>query len=208
MSRLRRAAIIALGVHLIAGAAMALILSHGLETNPDFIARLNFIVHHDVIWAFAWLTWTAAAVAILYFYDCYASAHQLGMFAVLLTAAAIVADISAQTIEIAIIPSIAQRILHSEAGWDRFVLLHRMVVLLSGYVANSLYSLSAILLSWGTRHAYPRRVWGLGLLVGAFGFALSTAAILDAPGGLLLSNILLVPTLLVWLLLVARESRS
>src|SRR5688572_4779976 len=35
LTRLRRTAIVAFVLHLIAGASMALILRHGLETNPD-----------------------------------------------------------------------------------------------------------------------------------------------------------------------------
>src|SRR5438093_13736905 len=86
VTRLRRAAILAFVIHLISGAGMAIVLSHGLETNSDFISRLNFIVNHRVAWTLGWLAWTAAALSILYFYNSYASAHHLGTFAVLVTA--------------------------------------------------------------------------------------------------------------------------
>lgn len=208
MTRLRRAAIIAFVIHLIAGASMAIVLSQGLETNSDFLSRLNYIVNHRVAWTFAWLTWTAAALSILYFYDSFATAHALGAFAVLLTAGAIAADITSHAIEIAVIPTLAQRILGSQTNWELFVLVHRIVVLMSGFVANTLYSLSALLLSWQSRAAYDRRVWIVGLAVAAFGFALSASALTDFTAGLLLSNIFLLPTLLFWLLLVAASTQE
>ena len=76
MNRLRRAAIVAFFVHLLAGASMALVLRRGLETNPEFQDRLSFLVNHRMLWDFGWLTWTAAALAILYFYIAFAAAHQ------------------------------------------------------------------------------------------------------------------------------------
>ena len=97
---------------------MALLLRRGLETNPDFQDRLAFLVNHRVLWGFGWFTWTAAALAILYFYIAFASAHQAAdpsniwlRFAVILTAAAIGPDLAAQTIEIGVLPGIAYRVL-------------------------------------------------------------------------------------------------
>ena len=50
MIRLQRTAIATLIVHLLAGAAMALVLRHGLETNPDIQERLRFIAGNRVLW--------------------------------------------------------------------------------------------------------------------------------------------------------------
>ena len=186
---------------------MAVVLRHGLETNPDMQARLMFLVNHRSLWTLGWLTWTAAAIAILYFYMALAAAHasipglQLAVF---LTAAAIAPDLSAQAIEIGVLPDVAQR-----AELDRFILLHRTAVLLSGYVANGLYSLSALILSWSTRQAYPVWVWLAGIAVGCFGFMLSAAALIDSATGMFWTNVFLVPSILLWLAGVAwRGGRS
>ena len=213
MNRLRRAAITALCIHFAAGAAMALILRQGLETNPDVQSRLGFLINHRVLWTFGWLTWTAASLAILYFYVIFAATHsergQSGpsrsmlRFAVLLTAAALAPDLSAQAIEIGVLPDLAQ---HSDV--ELFLSLHRIAVMMSGYVANGLYSSSAWILSWSTRRAYRRWVWFAGMAVGAFGFVLSAAALLNSTEGMFWSNVLLLPSILLWLGGVAAESKE
>jgi len=81
--------------------------------------------------------------------------------------------------------------------------LHRVAVMLSGYVANGLYSVTALILVWGARHAYPAWVSTIGLAVGVFGIALSVAALLDSVGGMFWTNVFLVPCLLLWLAAVA-----
>src|SRR5437016_9022369 len=92
-------ATIAFVLHLVAGAAMAVVLRQGLETNPDLQNRLSFLVNHRALWTLGWLTWTAAAIAILYFYMVFASTHHTGSLVVFLTAAAIAPDLAAQAIE-------------------------------------------------------------------------------------------------------------
>src|SRR2546422_7335852 len=64
------------------------------------------------------------------------------------TAAAIAADLSGQAIEIGVLPGLAARV-------DFFTAFHRTAVMMSGYVANGMYSLSALVLSWSTRRSYP-----------------------------------------------------
>ena len=182
---------------------MALVLSHGLETNPDFQNRLTFIVKHTALWTSGWLTWTAAAIAILYFYSSLASEHQTGKLAVLLAVAAIAPDLSAQAVEIGVLPAIAERVVNTGAGMDLFLALHRAAVMMSGYVANGLYSFTALSLAWGTRRAYPVWVWTAGMAAGFFGFALSTAALADSAAGMFWTNVVLVPSILLWLAGVA-----
>ena len=197
MTRLRRTALLAFAVHLVAGVCMALILSRGLETNSNLQDRLAFITDHHELWTFAWLTWTAAALAILYFYAVFVEAHSVApRLAVLLTVAAIGPDLAAQSIEIGVLPSLVGQ-------QELFLLLHRMAVLMSGYVANGLYSLSAFLLAWSTRRAYPNWVWGAGVTVAVSGFGLSAAALFNSTVGMFWTNVLLLPALLVWLAGVA-----
>ena len=80
---------------------------------------------------------------------------------------------------------------------------------MSGYVANGLYSFSALILAWSTRQAYPVWVWVSGVAVGCFGFMLSAAALVNSTAGMFWSNVVLVPSILFWLAGVAlREPRS
>jgi hypothetical protein len=192
---LRRAAAIAFCAHLVAGLSMAFVLRHGLETTPELQDRLAFLVNHRVLWTLGWFAWTIAALAILYFYFVFAAAHQSkSHFAVYLTVAALGPDLAAQAIEVGVLPNAAP---------DLFLTLHRVAVMLSGYVANGLYSATALILVWGARHAYPAWVSIIGLAVGVFGIALSVAALLDSVEGMFWTNVFLVPSLLLWLAAVA-----
>lgn len=204
MSRLRFAAFLAFCAHLLAGAGLALILRYGLETTPDLQDRLAFIVNQQTLWTLAWLAWTAADITILYFYLTFVDAHpKASRMAVLLTVAAVAADLAAQSIEIGVLPPIATRILRLNASPELFLELHRVAVILSGYLANGLYSVAAICLAWAARHAYPAWVSAAGIAVGCFGIALSVAALLNSADGMYWTNALLIPTLLVWLAAVA-----
>jgi hypothetical protein len=191
MGRLQRAGIIAFVSHLLAGVCMAAILRHGLETNPDFQARLQFILDYRILWGFGWFTWTIAALAILYFYDALAAANEVSRLPVFLTAAALAPDLSAQAIEIGLLPSLTDRT-------DLFLILHRIAVLMSGYLANGLYSLSALILAWTTRSAYPAWVWLAGVSVSLFGIMLSVAVLAGSTAGMFWTNVFLLPAILVW----------
>jgi hypothetical protein len=199
VTRLRSAAIAAFCFHLIAGGAMALVLRQGLETNPNLLERLTFIVNHRALWTIAWLTWTAAAMAILNFYVALATVHQTGNFAVFLTVAALAPDLSAQAIEIGVLPTLAERIVHTSAENDLFITLHRTAVMLSGFAANGLYSLSALILAWKTRRTYPAWVWIAGTAVGCLGLMLSAAALRESVPGMFWTNVFLLPCILLWL---------
>jgi hypothetical protein len=205
---LSRAAWLALVVHLAAGLAMAIILRHGLETNADLADRLRFIVERRAWWTAGWLCWTLAAVTILSFYACFAAAHRstgaspalLGP-AVLLTVAAVGADCTAQAVEVFVLPGLARA-----ADATGFLAWHRTAVLLTGFLANGLYTLSALLLVWAARSVYPRwiRIAGFGVVAG--GSALSAAAWADSAAGMLWANVVLVPSLLLWLAGVAASA--
>lgn len=214
MNRLRIAAIVAFSLHLLAGLGMALILSQGLETNADFHARLNFLVEHRILWGFAWLTLSAAALSILYFYVVFAAAHRTDnsaseatlRLAVLLSAAGIAPDLAAQAVEIGVLPAVAARALVTDAGVELFLLIHRIDVMMSGYLANGLFSISALILSLSTRRWYSWWVWSAGAATGISGFVLSAAALLDSPSGMFWSNVILVPCILFWLAAVAHST--
>jgi len=204
-SRLSRAAWLAFAVHLVAGLAMALILRHGLDTNPDLAGRLRFVAEHRLSWTAGWLSWTVAAVTILNFYARFAAAHRSRgvspaplRTAVLVTIVAVAADWTAQAIEIFVLPGLARA-----ANATSLLAWHRAAVVLTGFLANGLYTISALLLVWASRRAYPRWIQVSGFGVVAGGTLLSAAAWLDSAAGMLFANIVLLPCLLVWLAGVA-----
>ena len=202
MTRLRRAALLALATHLIAGLSMALILRHGLATTPDLRLRMAFLVNHRAAWTFAWLTWTAADASILYFYLTFAGTRLGGApFAVILTVAGLAPDFTAQAVEIGVLPGLV-------SAPELFLTLDRVAVMLSGYLANGLFSATALILSWRARHAYPAWVTGTATATGIAGIALSVAALKDSVAGMFWTNSLLVPGLLLWLAGVALLERK
>ena len=209
MTRLRRAAIIAFWLHLLAGISMAFVLRHGLETNGNLQDRLVFLVNHRALWTGAWFSWAASALAILYFYMAFAETHQPALrFAVLLTVAGLGPDLAAQAIEIGVLPSIANHAFSTNAGVELFLTLHRIAVMLSGCLANGLYSLTALLLTCFTRRTYSWWVFVPGFAVAILGFALSAAVLLDSVAGMFWTNVLLVPGILFWLAAVAVFANS
>src|SRR5262245_38659762 len=109
---------------------MILVMRNGLETNPDFHDRVRFITEHRELWSESWLIWTAAAIAILYFYSAFTEAHGVRPTAVYLTVAAVVMDLSAQAIEMGLLPRIAHDILSAQGRPEVFMALHRLAVML------------------------------------------------------------------------------
>ena len=201
MTRLQRAALVALGVHLLGGLSMAFVLGRGLETNPDLHDRMAFLVNHRMLWTFAWLSWTVAGPAILYFYMALSDAHPSSpKIAVFFTVAALAPDLAGQAIEIGVLPGVTSP--------ELFLTFSRTATMLSGYLANGLYSLTALMLVWTSRIVYPRWVSVPGFTVGAAGFALSVAVLMDSVRGMFWANALLVPALLVWLGGVAYEEEA
>jgi len=207
--QLRRAAWLAFGLHVLAGFAMLFVLRHGLATNPDFLDRIEFLSRQKALWIAAWLVWNLAALSIVYFYVVFAIVHGNDgrsnpialVLAVVLGTAAIVADLGAEGIEMGILPSMAPTM--TQATYPLFLALDRMAVMATGYVANTLYTLAAVLLAWSTRHAYSRWVVAAGLGVGVFGLILSGATLADSVFGMFWSNAFLVPCISAWLIGVA-----
>jgi hypothetical protein len=204
-SQLGRSAWLAFAVHLIAGLAMAVILRHGLETNADLPDRLDFVARHRLAWTAGWLTWTAAGATILIFYARFAAAHRSRgvpasplKTAVLLTMVAVAADWTAQAVEMFVLPGLA-----GAGNAAAFLGWHRTAVLLTGFLANGLYTLSALLLVWASRQAYAGWITAAGFGVVASGIALSTAAWAGSVAGMVFANVMLVPCLLAWLAGVA-----
>ena len=216
--RLRFAAWLAVAVHLLAGVAMATVLRLGLDTTSDLPIRLRFLVESTPLWIGGWLTWNLAALSILYFYLAFAAAHATEKdapitplaFAAVLSIVGMAADLAAEAIEMGVLPGLARQALDAMArGVDQstaaaaFFAFHRTAVVMTGYLANGLYTLSAIVLAWSTRRSYPQWVWMAGLGVGLSGLALSCASLANSVEGMFWSNVALVPCIVLWQLGVA-----
>ena len=213
-ARLSKAAFIAALIHFVAGLFMALVLRQGLDTVP-LTDRLAFLANHSDWWTIGWLSWNLAALAILYFYYCFAEAHKdddassfILHFAVLLTVTGMALDFFAEAIEVGVLPNLAQMsLVHSGTTsfsfTEMFIVLHRLAVMATGCFSNELYTLSAALLIYASRHKYNWFVKGLGCVLVIAGFWLSIACLLSSTTGMFLANVILLPALILWLLSIA-----
>jgi hypothetical protein len=129
-------------------------------------------------------------------------------FAVLIAIVAVAADLSAEAIWMGVVPSLASQALEqTEAAKAKladspavspFLLVHRIAAMLSGFVANGLYTLAAVLLAWSARRHYPPWVLAAALVVGVSGVALSASVLAESVFGMFFANVALVPAILVW----------
>ena len=212
---LARAAWIAFATHLAAGIAMALVLRHGLDTNRDIDDRLRFIDEHRAAWIAGWIAWNVAALAFLGFVATFRRAHEaagtarsrVGRLAVLAAVAGVALDLAAESIEMAALPSLARRALGAPGSHSEFLAAHRAAVLMTGFAANGLYTLAVLLLLAACR-GIARAQRSAGAAVVAAGVAVSLASLAHSVAGMFWSNAILVPLLLVWLALVARDAAA
>ena len=213
LERLRRAAAISLAVHFVAGLALLLVLGRGLATNPDLQDRLRFLAERPWVWRAGWLTWNAAALSVLWYFRAYVDARAeecgaAGRLAVALGVCAVAADLSAEALLMGPLPGLAAAARRVPDRLVDFLAVERAAVLLTGGLANGLYTLVSVWLAWLARRSHPRWVTAAGLLIALPGFALSIAAVVGSVPGLYWSNAALVPLIVAWQLGVLLSARS
>ena len=209
--RLSEAAWISLVVHALAGAAMLFVLRRGLATNPNIADRMGFVAESVRAWRFAWASWNLAALSILYFFRRMAQAHSSDgpmiarwcRRAFIIAIAAVVFDLSAEILMMFVLPVAA-----SASDAESFLFIDRAAVLLTGFLANGLYTSAAVMLALSSRRSYPVWTWGAGAAVGVAGTLLSLSALAGSITGLFWTNAMLVPLLTLWQLGVALASSS
>ena len=209
--RLSEAAWISLVVHAVAGAAMLLVLRRGLATNPDLSDRIRFVAESLSSWRLAWATWNLAALSILYFFGRMARVHDSGdpgiarwcRIAFRIAIAAVFFDLSAEMLMMFVLPAAA-----SSRDAAKFLFVDRAAVLLTGFLANGLYTAAAAILALASRRSYPLWTWSAGAAVGVAGTLLSFSALAGSIKGLFWTNAMLVPLLTLWQLGVALAASS
>ena len=196
-----RMAFAAAGVHALAAAAMLVALQPGLPVAGSALAdRMAYVSQQTVAWWLGWLTWHAADLALLAFYVALAGRWgrhapvRCGL-ALLLGGAGLADDIGAQ----AIYMTVASRL-----GPEAFVVAEVVAGLLTGYVANGLYTLAGILLVWAGAAELPAYLVVLSLPVWVAGLGRCAASLAASPGGQFWSVAVLMPAFILWMLLMGR----
>ena len=206
---LSNAAWISLAVHAVAGGAMLFVLRRGLATNPNLSDRMAFVAESISAWRLAWGSWNLAALSIIYFFGRMAQVHASDgpviarwcRRAFYVALAAVVCDLSAEIVMMFVLPAAARA---GDAA--RFLSIDRAAVLLTGFLANGLYTAAAAILAVASRRSYPLWTWSAGAAVGVAGTLLSLSALAGSVSGLFWTNAVLVPLLTLWQLGVALAS--
>lgn len=167
------------------------------------------------------MTWHLAALSILWFYLCFnqaledrrAAVSAPGRLAVFICGAGVALDLSAQAMELGVMPGLAQAALsgpkpEGAVPAHQFLALDRAAVMLTGYGANGLYVLATSLLVAITYRFYPPWVVLAGIAIVIAGTGLSGAALANSTEGMFWANVVLVPAILVWISGVAIHSRE
>ena len=164
--RIRRFAPYACGVlNGLGAAALLFLLRGGSELVPDLTARTAYISEHVVAWRVGWTVWMAAGVSLVAFYAWWGArlpSTAWGVAGTSVAAAGLVCDWFAESLYI---------------GWwpQDLETLGPIGSLLTGGVANGLYTIGGMILTLGTRSVHGSfAVWTW--IMWASGIAVSIAA--------------------------------
>lgn len=151
--------------NLAAALALLTVLAPGtpLAAEPE---RTMYVRDHLSVWRAGWALWILAAIGLLTFYRWWGARIGAGWAPLALAAAGFAADLTAESILIAVAPD------HPESTRPAFAL--------TGVVANGLYTLAGAVLTLRTpkmRGAFAAWTWA----VWASGAVLSTGAFLEVP---------------------------
>jgi hypothetical protein len=193
-----RVAWFAAAAHLVAAAAMLVLLRPGLPGFPED-ARLAHMQGGG--WAAGWVLWHVAAMSLIAFYIVLALRFKgvLSMTAVAIATAGLTLDISCEAKYIGILPQLRG---------DEFEKLDRELEVLIGYAANGLYTVAFVLLVIAGRRVLPKLALMLSGVVAGSGIALALASLRHDPRLATLTSAVLFSSLIVWIALIARWLRN
>jgi hypothetical protein len=143
--------------NLIAVVVLALVLAPGTPVVPDLAERERYIREHLLAWQLGWATWMVAAATLVWCYAWWRRRVSGPHLAVTVAFLGIAADWSA---EIALIVS----------GADGYRAIAPLAFLMTGAIANGLYTVAGVLLTLATPlrpagRAYAALMWSAGISV-------------------------------------------
>lgn len=199
-----------LGVHALAGLASLVVLVPGSPLVTDPVQRATYLAAHPWLWALMWATWAMAAVSLFGFYWALGSRLEnrpprmmTSMSWIMLIALGV--DVSSQLFYASMTPGIAQAFLATqgpgrELALARLLWSERLPALLSGGVANSLYSLAGLVVCVATARdpRFPGWLRWAALPGWIGGLALGVASILGDPLWIALTTGLAIGPFMSW----------
>ena len=137
-------------LHTVAGIASLLVLIPGSPVIHDIFQRAHFLSSHRFEWTLMWATWTMASLSLFGFFWAIGSRlenrpERLMRAIAIVMLIALGVDVSAQVMYATLAPALATDLVQAAApdrilAAARLVWCERLPGLLSGGVANSLYS--------------------------------------------------------------------
>lgn len=151
--------------NLVAIVAMATILTPGTTLFPE-ASRADYVRENAGLWRLGWSFWVVAAISLLVFYRWWARSIGASSVALWVAAAAFGADMLAESTLIVLVPDRPE--------------LARPSFLITGGVANGLYTLAGMLLTRATPRVHGRfALWTWSMW--STGIALSLVTVLELP---------------------------
>ena len=190
------------GLHVLATAAMAILLRPGTLIEPEAVQRASFIAQHTVSWSVGWGIWMLSGLSLVTFYAWWGARLSIPLVAtaaVMLAAFGSVCDLAGESLSVLVLTEVSKPALTDSSMWDptSFLRLERVAVLLTAGAANSLYTLGGLALMVSTENL-PRSIrfamWGTWIA----GIGMTLAALLNHVSGMVVTTALLFPLLIGW----------
>jgi hypothetical protein len=155
------APVVCAAVNFAAALFMAFALAPATPIVSDEAERLAYVQANLVAWRLGWAVWIAAALTLLWFYRWWRGRIGASFLPVAIAAGGFVADVTSEI-----------TLILYDAATAPFAFL------LTGVVANGLYTACGIWLTVAMRLSTPERIWTTGMW--AAGIALSVATLAGA----------------------------
>ena len=201
--RLASSAAVASAVsHALALLATALLLQGGLLSEPEPAARLQFIGDRWAGWAAGWGLWMLSGLTLIGFYAWWAGRLQqsaIVTWAVVLAYMGVACDLGGEFLTVFVTGDLALAAVESATFVlsNSFSTLERANTISSPLLANSLYTIAGIILMSRTG-GLPRLVRSLMITTWLAAGVMTVAAIFDYGPGLVVSTLVLFPSLIAW----------
>ena len=193
-----RIAWFAAAAHLVAAAAMLVLLRQGL---PGFPEETRLAHMQSGGWFAGWVLWHIAAISLVALYIVLALRFRdvLSMTAVAVSTAGLALDFTCEAKYIGVLPQLRG---------EEFARLDRELEVLIGYAANGLYTIAFALLVFAGWRVLPKLALVLAGPVAGGGVALALASLRGDARLETITSAILFTSLIAWIAVVARWLRS
>lgn len=171
--------------------AMGTVLMPGTTLFPE-ASRADYVAENTALWRLGWTCWIVAAISLLVFYRWWRHRVDAGVAPLWIAATAFAADMIAESTLIVLVPDRPE--------------LARPSFLITGGVANGLYTVAGILLARATpqvRERFALWTWAMW----STGIALSIVTFLELPLAIAAVSAALFALFIPWCVVMGRRLR-